>query len=66
MMMLLSLEPIVKFDNQGNVVFIFEPQVGFRLHDCCRPEAVNPHKRLLKSVVPKERLALVSVRKYHR
>ena len=63
---------VVDLDNRGMVVFIFEPQLSglpenlrqFRLHDCGRPEAVKPHQRLLKTVLPKERLALVSFRKY--
>ena len=65
---------VMELDNQGNVVFTFEPQVSalseklreLRLHDCGRPEAVNPHQILLKSLLSKERLVLVSLRKYHR
>ncbi len=65
---------VVEFDNRGMVVFIFEPQLSglpenlreIRLHDCGSAEAVNPHQRLLKTVLPKERLALVSSRKYFR
>ena len=64
----------VEFDSLGIVVFIFEPQLSglpenlrqFRLHDCGRPEAINPHQRLLKTVLPEERLLLVSFRKYLR
>lgn len=65
---------VVEFDNRGIVVFIFESQLSglpenlrqIRLHDCNRSEAVNQHQRLLNTVLPKERLVLVSVRKYHK
>ena len=65
---------VVEVDIRGMMVFIFEPQqsqipenlIQLRLHDCGRPEIVNPHQRLLETVLPKERLALVSFRKYLR
>ena len=64
----------VEFDNGGTVVFIFEPHLSglpeslteIRLHDCGRPEAVKQHERLLETVLPEERLAVVSFRKYLR
>lgn len=62
----------VEADNRRIVVFIFEPQLlglpenlrQIRLHDCGRPETVHAHRRLLQTVLPKERLLLVSFRKY--
>ena len=64
----------VDFNNSGNVVFIFKPQVSgmpedlreIRLHDRGSPEAVNIHTALLRSALPKELLVVVSIMKYFR
>ena len=65
---------VVETDSLGNVVFIFESQLAglpenlreIRLHDCGEPKAIESHKRMLRSLLPKGRVVVVSVKKYSR
>ena len=65
---------VVETDNSGNVVFIFESQLAglpenlreIRLHDCGEFKAVEPHKRMLRLLLPKRRMVVVPVKNYGR
>ena len=65
---------VVETDSLGNMVFIFESQLAglpenlreIRLHDCGEPKAIKSHKRMLRSLLPKGRVVVVSVKKYWR